>query len=265
MSLAVEKFEKYIQSEMEEIKKNMINHRKNTHMSKWNIEYLANNAIQYCFDNDFLELLHNPNHALFGNFIELSSEIKDDFKSIDCFWIIKYFIEQNIEKGILEDNADETKKCYEMMNVTYDELSSILFGDYMGAKITSEHNLEGCKYGEKYSSLDMNTLVQSHKKFKKYYLDKQQDYTRADIIKTMEALYDLGIEQHLCAGIEIMLRKELEKREKGCPNKIILKKENLKETSVSNLKSDKEYKTILKQIKMYYDERNGQLLKPMTE
>lgn len=266
---SIEKFKNYLETEMINIKEKLYNYRKNTSRGNWDMKNMAISSIQYLCYRDILMFLKHKRSELFGNFLDISLMLQDSgLRGMDCFQVILYFIERNIENGILEEEDIELKKCCRMMDITNNMVDQVILGEYYSIYTIRDEENARKKLKSSPVPLEMNTLIYTHKQLQECYLDKKHSYTESDIQKIIEILYELGIDSCLCSNIEISLKKELKKRER----ELNAQKEHSIKSVVYEVKSDnmniitdKEYKAIRKQIAEYYDEYTGEVLKSVTD
>ncbi len=266
---AIEKFKNYLETEMINIKEKLYNYRKKTNRENWNMKDMTFSSIQYLGYRDILMFLKNKRSNLFGNFYVISLMLQDSgLRGVDCFQVIVYLIERNIENGILEEKDIESKKCYKMLDITNNMVDQIMLGEYYGIYTIRDEANARKKLKSGPVPLEMNTLIYTHKQLQECYLDKKHSYTESDIQKIIEILYKLGIDSCLCSNIETSLKKEVKKGEKESN----AQKEHSTKSVVYEVKSantniitDKEYKEIRNQIAGYYNEYTGEVLKPITD
>lgn len=100
-----------------------------------------------------------------------------------------------------------------------------------------------------------NPFVKNHQSIKTHFFEKRNQYEKEDINKVYESLLDLGVDSRLCNAIREVLQRNLEKRQKQEAKENILSQKRIITRPEIKQKylSEKEYKTLRKEIAFYFD------------
>lgn len=198
----------------------------------------------------------------------LSEKVKMD--------VVMYLVKRNIDLGIL------TSENSPVLNI-------------LSIRKYFPYNIEEEKFIEYLNTLDYATLLESkdenlskeerslrkmiqenmekdfeirknritfHRLIKEHYFDKVENYTKNDISFIIKSLKYLDIDPRLCASIEYILSKNIQKREtkssKPCNS-------NIKSKKIVELPlTRKEYKQIYHEISNLYDIENQRAIRPLN-
>lgn len=206
--------------------------------------------------NDFDTLCTLFNHC------ELS--LKEQFE------IIIYFIEKNLEAGILtENNAifyNIKNSDPKISEIKKNEENKKMFGRYYtllnkdnkltDSELKEKEELEG--YLEEYK-VDYSEVIEAHKKIKQYYIDNEETYSGTDVNIIVDNLKILGVFDDVCEKIKCLLNNEISKRKN--------KKEQINitfETEEDRKQREEEKKEIKKELNTYFDFKNMTSIRFLT-
>lgn len=231
-------------------------------------DYIRNTLIRLSFFKNFIRLTNTiEENQLFHDFKGLCDYLEGNaFPTSDVIQIIFFFIENNL-KVIVKEVDVKTIPPFRFTIASVSEMAEFyqLSDEEISSLRMRCNDIEDC--GEQIktdeSFVPTSQLLSTHHTIQKHYLDKLDTYTESDIKKVIDAFYQLKVPGKFCGKLERELRKELQKREKKSIS--IPKQESSNKKVSSSLLTDKEYKNFIKEIREYYNEYTGEVLKPMTK
>ena len=146
--------------------------------------------------------------------------------------------------------------------ITTKDIYAATKGDYTPMKSAIEQdqdvlsNLSNC--GFEYQ-LDLNSVFTNISAIKENYTDIPNTYDEKNILKVFKAFLNLGVSIYVAEIIENELLSRLNKRSKTKSQVSVTKVKKTTEPQTHKYINDKEYKTLLKQVKKYYNPYTGEL------
>ena len=146
--------------------------------------------------------------------------------------------------------------------VTTKDIYAATKGDYTPMKSAIEQDqdvlskLSNC--GFEYQ-LDLNSVFTNISSIKENYTDIPNTYDEKNILKVFKAFLNLGVSIYIAEIIENELLSRLNKRSKTKSQVSVTEVKKTTEPQTNKYINDKEYKTLLKQVKKYYNPYTGEL------
>lgn len=216
---------------------------------------------------------------IFNEFAILSKKLEAaPLYSSEKVTILFTFLERNIASHILEaeTKAFDQKAIndYKFKTMTSEEAYELIRSEKYGYLLNSpneELSKEDLLIKEDILTFteshifDLTDIVNNHQNIFDHYLNKKDDYTKDDINIILNTLKSMKVSEIIVEYVRIILNRKLEKRLKA-QTKIVIKKEVSPVNSPKTKKylSDKEYKTIKKELASYYDLYNSKLIRPLS-
>lgn len=253
---------------------NAIEFEKNVDMTDSYIEFCKNEqefiemaAYKLSAFYNFLGLVNmEQGKMLYRDFHALCTYLESlSFPILDSFQVLCTLIESNIKTGLLE----EEKKIEAIPTFQFKMMSYLEATSFFDEKRYTDEEIEiqglslGLDVREKkvirsVTAADIKTLQQTHQTIQQYYFNKEDTYTKDDVLKIVDAFKQLKVSPRFCEAFKTKLNKNIEKRAKEVTN-------SFKKQPIKLGRSDKEYKEKLKQIKEYYNGYTGEILKTVNE
>ncbi|MBQ8681976.1 MAG: hypothetical protein IJ509_03595 [Bacilli bacterium] len=199
---------------------------------------------------------------IFNDFDVLSKEISqvNNLNSKEQMALIFHIIKKNLATNLLQKDTtvidlwDLLKHNFK--TITKAELENLIetgeFRTLLEQDINTLTNKEQAireeldLFIDNYN-IDINNIIKDHRLINEHYLSKQETYTMADILITINALKHLKISNDLCASIELNLTQKLAKRTKKEATKSVIIKSNIHKTKT------KTYNEIQAELSNYFD------------
>lgn len=231
---------------------------------------------EYTIVNNFIHLVEELNQdtgKIFLDFNVLSNLLeKAKLNAKECTYIIFTMVQKNIKAHVLEEDTIfvdindvnnyrfKTMSKKEACNLILDkEIRNLSLQAEMDPSLKEKID-EILSFSEKHAP-NINQFRQSNAIIQSSYFEKINTFDERDIKKILQSLKNMKVSENILKYVEITLKKNYQKRQEAKKEKtIILKKETPKKT----LLSDKEYKTLRKELGKYYNLYHNKLLKELT-
>lgn len=221
--------------------------------------------------------LHND---IFVGFKILSSYLlSSSLNSKEQLFIIMNILEKNISAGILTKKPeqstiiDPTLVNYDFKYLTKDQFIKIacdkrfnmVLNSTNDDKLSEKQKNQKRELKEALESCSIQTnlgkIIENHKKIKEKFLDKTENYTYEDLEKIIEALKELEVDDKLCTKFKWILERKLNKEKEPKYKKV----EYIQNKQENKYLTDKEYKSIKKELRNYFDFYHMQKIRSLTE
>lgn len=223
---------------------------------------------RYVLIKNWFRLIENSkkgqDYQFYSYFHQLSLYLeKHGFHVSDNLNLIMYYMECNINHGILEE---EMKKIKEEQF----ELKMVPIVSFIKEMISmSRVPLEENKFDDIRNTVTLNTfiLVEAHRTLQQHYFSKKDSYDENDIAESVNALCQLKVQDNVCIYFEEKLRKKLETRKQNQtkPKDKVVQSPTIESKPSKKYLTDQEYKALRKQVSKYYDIYHAKMVSPMTE
>ena len=221
--------------------------------------------------------LHND---IFVGFKILSSYLlSSSLNSKEQLFIIMNILEKNISAGILTKKPeqstiiDPTLVNYDFKYLTKDQFIKIacdkrfnmVLNSTNDDKLSEKQKNQKRELKEALESCSIQTnlgkIIENHKKIKEKFLDKTKNYTYEDLEQIIEALKELELDDKLCTKFKWILERKLNKEKEPKYKKV----EYIQNKQENKYLTDKEYKSIKKELRNYFDFYHMQKIRSLTE
>ncbi len=165
----------------------------------------------------------------------------DEAYVIDCYEVYFHYFSKSVNQNHL---IDATKGNYQPMKSAIEQDQEVL------------SKLGNC--GFEYQ-LDLNSVFTNISIIKENYTNIPNTYDEKNILKVFKAFLNLGVSIYVAESIENELLSRLNKRSKTKNQVSVTEVKKTTEPQTHKYINDKEYKTLLKEVKKYYNPYTGEL------
>lgn len=239
------------------------------------INYIAKlMALTDLFDNSIKE---DNNEVVDGFDVILNFMDLNNFSIREKFMTVMYFIEKNISRGFIDrqslmicldkiydvgisssdiekiEQTIENGRMVSILEKIQFSLNNVDNNDdpYMLSDDEKRVELVICSYLMELV-VESGALRRYHLIINEHYLEKKESYTHEDIVIVIDALSKLKVSASDCTAMKYIMEKDLEKR-KNKSKKVAVVQHKIANNESKNTISNKEYKTLLQQLKCYFD------------